>query len=49
VLMITHRLVNLKEMDHIIVLENGAIIEQGSHAELLQGNSRYASLLKRMQ
>jgi ATP-binding cassette subfamily C protein CydC len=49
VLMITHRLVNLKDMDRIILLENGRIIEQGSHAELLKLDSRYASLLKRVR
>ena len=49
VLMITHRLVNLKGMDHIILLENGSIIEQGSHADLMRANSRYASLCKRIK
>jgi ATP-binding cassette subfamily C protein CydC len=48
VLMITHRLVNLQGMDHIILLENGSIIEQGSHAELLSSDSRYAALCKRI-
>jgi len=48
VLMITHRLVNLQGMDHIILLENGSIIEQGSHADLLSSNSRYAALCKRI-
>jgi ATP-binding cassette subfamily C protein CydC len=49
VLMITHRLVNLKGMNTIVILENGSIIEQGSHAELLRGNSRYAALMSRIQ
>lgn len=49
VLLVTHRLANLKGMDHIIVLENGSIIEQGSHFDLLRRNSRYASLLNRIR
>jgi ATP-binding cassette subfamily C protein CydC len=49
VLMVTHRLVNLKGMDHIIVLENGSIIEQGDHQSLARRNSRYASLLNHIR
>ena len=49
VLMITHRLVNLKGMDHIILLEKGSIIEQGSPADLMQRESRYAALMKRIR
>jgi ABC-type multidrug transport system fused ATPase/permease subunit len=46
--MITHRLVNLKGMNTIVILENGSIIEQGSHAELLSSNSHYAALCKQI-
>jgi len=34
VLMLTHRLTNLKRMSRIMVLEKGRIIEQGTYAEL---------------
>ena len=44
VLLITHRLVDLDRMNRILVMENGRIIEQGTHAELLNGRTRYASL-----
>ena len=43
-LIITHRLVALDKMDRIIVLENGRILEEGSHAELIKFPSRYAQL-----
>jgi ATP-binding cassette subfamily C protein CydC len=48
VLWITHRLVNLQRMDRIVILENGTIIEQGRHDDLLKRNSRYASLCRRI-
>ena len=44
VLLITHRLVDLYRMDNIFMLERGRIIEQGSHEDLLKGNTRYAAL-----
>ena len=36
VLLITHRLVALENMDRIVVIENGRILEEGSHSELLE-------------
>ena len=36
-IVIAHRLSTIQKMDRIIVLEEGQIVEQGSHAELLQG------------
>ncbi len=47
-LLITHRLIELDWMDHILMLEHGRIIAQGSHAELLKNNDRYAALHKRI-
>jgi len=43
-LVIAHRLDTIMHADHIIVVENGAIVEQGSHAELLADKGRYAQL-----
>lgn len=40
-IVIAHRLATILKMDRIIVLENGAIVEQGSHNELLQLQGRY--------
>lgn len=40
-LIIAHRLSTLKAMDKIIVLENGHIVESGSHNELLAMKGAY--------
>ena len=45
-LMITHRLSNTETMDKIIVIENGKVIETGSHDELLAKKGRYFELLE---
>ena len=49
VLLITHRLVDLDRMNRILIMENGRIIEQGTHTDLLRGRTRYASLCERIQ
>jgi ATP-binding cassette subfamily B protein len=41
---IAHRLSTIREADLIVVLEDGAIVEQGPHAELLANHGRYAAL-----
>ena len=43
-LVIAHRLSTIKGADNIVVLQAGRIIEQGTHAQLLQQNGAYASL-----
>jgi len=47
VITIAHRLSTVKQCDRILFLENGEIIEQGSHQLLLAKDGRYASLWKR--
>lgn len=47
VLAIAHRLSTIAAMDRLIVLDNGAIIEQGTHKALLKKNGLYASLWAR--
>jgi ATP-binding cassette subfamily B protein len=41
---IAHRLSTIQRMDRIIVLEDGAIVEQGSHHKLLSHGGVYAKL-----
>lgn len=46
VVAIAHRLSTLREMDRIIVMEKGKIIEEGTHLSLLRKKGRYAKLFK---
>ena len=41
---IAHRLATIVNVDKIIVLDHGSIIEQGNHSELLEKNGYYANL-----
>ena len=41
---IAHRLSTIRDADVILVMENGAIVEQGSHAELIEAGGAYARL-----
>lgn len=47
VIAIAHRLSTIAEMDRILVLDQGCIVEQGSHAELLAQNGLYAGFWAR--
>jgi len=44
---ISHRVSAVMNADQILVLENGAIVERGTHAELLERGGTYATLLRR--
>ena len=46
VIFISHRLSTTRIADRIIMLENGSIVEQGSHDELLRMNGKYAKMWK---
>ena len=47
VISIAHRLSTIAAMDRLVVMDKGAIIEQGSHGELLAADGLYASLWSR--
>jgi ATP-binding cassette, subfamily B, multidrug efflux pump len=46
-IVISHRISSVKSADQILVLEHGAIAEQGNHEELLMKNGKYAAIYKR--
>ncbi len=46
---ITHRIFSLLEFDKVIVMEDGRIVEQGTHEGLLKQNGYYAGMFARQQ
>ena len=46
-IVIAHRLSTIEKADRILVMEEGCIIEQGSHTELMALNRRYAQLYEK--
>lgn len=45
-LFISHRLSSTRFCDRVILLDNGKLIESGTHAELMQTNGKYAELFR---
>ncbi len=45
-LVIAHRLSTVRHADAILVVDDGRIVEQGSHEELLAGGGLYADLYR---
>ncbi len=48
-IVITHRIFALLDFDVIVVMEDGHIVEKGTHAQLLEKNGLYADLYRRQQ
>uniref|UniRef100_A0AAY5KZ55 Transporter 1, ATP-binding cassette, sub-family B (MDR/TAP) n=1 Tax=Esox lucius TaxID=8010 RepID=A0AAY5KZ55_ESOLU len=47
VLLIAHKLSTVEKANHIVVLHDGKVLEEGSHVELLAKGGRYADLVKK--
>ena len=48
-MMVAHRISTIQDADHIIVLEDGEIAEQGTHKQLLKLGGLYAESYRRQQ
>ncbi|QNJ01780.1 ABC transporter transmembrane domain-containing protein [Synechococcus sp. PROS-U-1] len=49
VFFITHRLSTIRSADRILMMDQGSLVEQGSHAELLDLQGRYAALYSQQE
>jgi ATP-binding cassette subfamily B protein len=47
VLIVSHRVSSVKDADHIVVLDDGRIVERGDHESLLGKGGYYADLYRR--
>lgn len=49
VIMVTHRMANAADADHVVVFEHGRVAEQGTHVELMRANGTCAKLFHAQQ
>ena len=49
VIMVTHRMANAADADHVVVFERGRVAEQGAHVELMRANGTYTKLFHAQQ
>lgn len=45
--MVAHRLSTVEQFDRIIMLEDGVITEEGSYAELMEKDGKFANLVRK--
>ncbi len=48
-IVVSHRIASIKDADRIIVLEDGRIVEEGNHTELLRLNGIYSDIYQKQQ
>lgn len=48
VLVVAHRLQTVEKADHIIFMEGGEVVEQGTHQELMASKGRYHRLKEKL-
>jgi ATP-binding cassette, subfamily B, multidrug efflux pump len=48
-IVISHRLAAVRDADEIVVLDEGKVVERGTHAELIAHDRRYADLVRRQR
>jgi len=48
-LLVSHRVSTVRDADMILVLEDGAIVEEGTHDQLIARGGRYAELYREQQ
>ena len=49
VLYITHRLSTVKRADQIVMMHQGAVVEQGTHQQLMEAKGRYYALYRQQE
>ena len=48
-IVIAHRLSTIRNCDRILVMDSGAIIEEGTYEQLIEKNGRFAELVARQR